>query len=309
MFFSPMENLLMPGQPENMGQGWETRRSRPPGEDWIIVQLGEPGRLSRVEVHTTHFKGNYPEACALDGLYWPGAPPWSLVTAGRWTELRGWSPLRAHAAHELELERPGPWTHVRLRIRPDGGVARLRVHGTPTDERPGDSDPLVSGLNALDADAAAAALGRCCGARRWVAAMVAARPFSSRTELLGVAETAWWRLGEVDWLEAFEHHPRIGADVEALREKFAATAGWSEGEQSGVEGADEATLQALADCNRRYEAAHGFIFIVCASGKSAEEMLAIVQQRLPSERHMELNVAAGEQAKITALRLEKLELP
>ena len=121
-----------------------------------------------------------------------------------------------------------------------------------------------------------------------------------------MADTIWWDLGDGDWLEAFTHHPRIGADVAKLRERFAATASWSEGEQAAVGQASEEVLQALAEANVAYEARYGYLFIVCATGKSAAEMLAILQERMDNPPANELRIAAGEQAKITHLRLEKL---
>jgi 2-oxo-4-hydroxy-4-carboxy-5-ureidoimidazoline decarboxylase len=183
----------------------------------------------------------------------------------------------------------------------------MRAFGTATADTP--SDALVQWLNGLDADAAAEAFARCCGAKRWVAGMVAARPFASRTHLHGAAEQLWWALGDGDWLEAFTHHPRIGADPDALRKKFGATADWSAGEQAGMQAADEATIQALAQGNRDYEARFGHIFIVCASGLTASTMLCMLQARMPNAPEFELRVAAGEQAKITALRLDKLQIP
>ena len=160
-------------------------------------------------------------------------------------------------------------------------------------------------LNAADADAAKAELMRCCGSTRWAEAMLRARPFRGPAELFAAAETAWAKTSEADWREAFTHHPRIG-DVSKLREKFAATASWSSQEQKGVSGAGEETLQALAAGNREYEARFGFIFLVCATGKSAEEMLALLRARLPNPPAEELRIAAAEQAKITRIRLEKL---
>jgi 2-oxo-4-hydroxy-4-carboxy-5-ureidoimidazoline decarboxylase len=162
-------------------------------------------------------------------------------------------------------------------------------------------------LDAMSASEARAALARCCGARRWVDGMVALRPFRSDAGLFATAEAVWSEMGRDDILDAFSHHPRIGADVEKLREKFASTASWSEGEQSGVSGASDETLLALRDANVRYEEKFGFLFIVCATGKSAEEMLAILRGRLANDDpERELRVAAAEQAKITRIRLEKL---
>jgi 2-oxo-4-hydroxy-4-carboxy-5-ureidoimidazoline decarboxylase len=160
-------------------------------------------------------------------------------------------------------------------------------------------------LNAwTDADASAALL-RCCGARRWAEQMMARRPFASAAELFGAAEKIWQELTPGDWLEAFAAHPKIG-DQAARRAKFAGTAAWSAAEQAGVEGAPEAVLQALIEGNHQYEARFGYIFIVCASGKTAGEMLALLEQRLNNSNEAELLIAAGEQAKITRLRLEKL---
>jgi 2-oxo-4-hydroxy-4-carboxy-5-ureidoimidazoline decarboxylase len=131
------------------------------------------------------------------------------------------------------------------------------------------------------------------------------RPFDSEDALLDAAERIWWALEPADWLEAFAAHPRIG-DREALRAKFAATAAWSAREQAGVEGAPEDILQALADGNQRYFDRFGYVFMVCATGKTAEEMLALLRQRLPNDPDREIRIAAAEQAKITRIRLENL---
>lgn len=164
---------------------------------------------------------------------------------------------------------------------------------------------LDTRLNALSAEAAFEALQRCCGATAWVQGMLAGRPFNDVPQLMQAAEEIWAGMTPHDILEAFQHHPRIG-DIEGLRKKFASTATWASGEQAGVNQASEAVLQALAEGNRAYEARFGYIFIVCATGKSAGEMLAILQSRLPNSPALELKIAAGEQAKITRIRLEKL---
>ena len=160
-------------------------------------------------------------------------------------------------------------------------------------------------LNRLDEAAARAALERCCGARRWVEGVCAARPFRDRAALFEAAERAFGGLERADWLEAFAHHPRIG-DLAALRAKYASTAAWAGEEQRGAAGAGEAVLAALADGNRAYEERFGYIFIVCATGKSANEMLTLLRARMPNPPEREIGNAAGEQMKITRLRLEKL---
>jgi len=162
-------------------------------------------------------------------------------------------------------------------------------------------------LNALSRAAATEALARCCGARRWVQGMLARLPFASHTAMYAAAVEIWAQLGPDDYREAFGHHPEIGSNLEELRKKFAKTADWSRAEQSAALGASEATLLALRDGNRAYRERFGFSFIVCATGKSAEEMLALLQARLKHEPDLELAIAAAEQAKITHLRLEKLE--
>jgi 2-oxo-4-hydroxy-4-carboxy-5-ureidoimidazoline decarboxylase len=160
-------------------------------------------------------------------------------------------------------------------------------------------------LNALPPEKAIEELVRCCGCRRWAETIALRRPFKSRDELLSAADREWSRTSREEWLEAFAHHPRIGGK-DALRAKFAATKSWSSGEQASVASADEATLDALEKGNADYEKKNGFIFIVCATGLSAAEMLARLKARLPNTTEQELALAAGEQAKIMRIRLEKL---
>jgi 2-oxo-4-hydroxy-4-carboxy-5-ureidoimidazoline decarboxylase len=160
-------------------------------------------------------------------------------------------------------------------------------------------------INAAPEADARAALLRCCGSRRWADAMLARRPFASPVDLLAAADECFAALGRDDWLEAFAAHPRIG-DLDGLRQKFAATADWSAKEQAGVAGAAEQVLRDLAAGNQEYEDRFGHIFIVCATGKTAAEMLALLRERLPNPPDAELHIAAAEQAKITRLRLEKL---
>lgn len=163
----------------------------------------------------------------------------------------------------------------------------------------------IQDLNALGEFQAIGELTRCCGSSRWVRNVLSRRPFVSKEELFRVSDEGWWSLSQSDWKEAFTHHPKIG-DIESLRKKFAGMASWASGEQAGAAGASEETLNSLAEGNRLYERKFGHIFIVCATGKSAEEMLAILQSRLPNPPEVEIRIAAGEQAKITRLRLEKL---
>jgi allantoicase len=129
--FGEKDNLIMPGRATNMGDGWETRRRRDPGHDWALVRLGAPGVVRRVEIDTNHFKGNYPDRASVDGCLAPDAAAGSGGNAS-WREILPQMKLRANHRHffSRELATIGPISHVRLNIFPDGGVSRLRVHGT-----------------------------------------------------------------------------------------------------------------------------------------------------------------------------------
>jgi OHCU decarboxylase len=163
----------------------------------------------------------------------------------------------------------------------------------------------LASLNSLPANEAQSELLQCCGSKRWAEQMSAERDFEKVDDLTAKADRVWWSLPPGDWLEAFLSHPKIG-------EKKAAAAvsdeskRWSEAEQAGVSGAATETMQALADLNQKYEDKFGYIFIVCASGKTSDEMLAILRERLENDADEELRIAAAEQAKITKLRLQKL---
>jgi len=148
-------------------------------------------------------------------------------------------------------------------------------------------------------------LTKCCGSSAWVKRMLPFIPADDMIELLEDAEEEWNKCSEEDWKEAFSHHPKIG-DVESVAKKFTSTAQWATGEQSAVNLASKETIEALAEGNRLYEEKFGYIFIVCATGKSAEEMLMLLRSRLKNSPEEEILVAADEQNKITRLRIEKL---
>ena len=160
-------------------------------------------------------------------------------------------------------------------------------------------------LNALNKADLINELTKCCGSSSWVNGMTEMFPFKNEIELLRIAEEIWFQCNEDDWLEAFEHHPKIG-DINSLKEKFASTAKWAAGEQAGVNQTNEETLRKLSEGNKLYEDKFGFIFIVFASGKSAEEMLELLESRINNSRDEELKNAMMEQNKITQLRLQKL---
>lgn len=163
----------------------------------------------------------------------------------------------------------------------------------------------VAKLNRLAAEEARAALLDCCGSARWAREVASLRPFRDVEHLLAQGERVWFGLDGEDWLEAFRAHPRIGEQKAAVAVSADARR-WSEGEQSRASQSSDETKAALAEANREYEERFGFIFIVCATGKTAEEMLSIARHRLKNERETELRVAAAEQWRITELRLKKL---
>ncbi len=160
-------------------------------------------------------------------------------------------------------------------------------------------------LNALPDDEAERELLTCCGSREWARRVAAGRPYRDAEELLDEADAVWWELGPSDWLEAFRSHPRIG-ERKAEAGQTGRERAWSAGEQAGMDAAAAETQRALAEGNRAYEERFGHIYIVCATGKSADEMLAILTARLRNDPETEIRAAAEEQRKITRIRLEKL---
>lgn len=273
MFFGSRNNLIKPGQSLSMADGWETRRKRGPGHEWAIVRLAAPGTVERLEIDTSHFKGNAPALITVEGR-----------SGDDWRPLLSTS-VQAHTKHVFDdLRRVGHVSHLRLGVYPCGGIARMRAWGYLAQR---DEVPRLS----------VEQLKRCCGSVRWAEGMAALQPFEDRQALLRAADRTWWSLGEADHLEAFGAHPKIGQQ---------SSSAWSQKEQAGAAGAQAQTLAELAELNQRYEAKHGFIFIVCASGRSADAMLADLRAREGRDRASELRTAAEEQAKITRLRLAKL---
>ncbi len=289
MFFGSRNNLIKRGESQSMADGWETRRRRGPGNDWAIIRLAAAGTIERLLIDTSHFKGNAPALCTVEGS----------SDGTTWRQLLA-SPLQPHTRHffDEDLRRIGPVTHLRLSVYPCGGVARLRAWGNLVAK---DSPALVA-LNAMSASDATAAFKRCCGSTAFADAMTARRPFEDTAALMRIAERVWWSLDAAAHREAFAAHPRIG-------EKKAPATGdttWSAGEQGGTSSASAQTMADLADAQRAYDAKHGFLYIVCATGKSADAMLADCRTRLANDPASELRCAAEEQMKITRLRLAKL---
>ncbi len=160
-------------------------------------------------------------------------------------------------------------------------------------------------INQATTSEADSIFGDCCGSATWASMMTMVRPFNSEGELMNIAVAVWKDLQTEDRLEAFAAHPKIGEENAASKQQ-ARAAEWSAGEQAGMNSADVLLKQELAAANREYYEKFGFIFIVCATGKTAEEMLELCRARLANERETEILIAAGEQQKITEIRLRKL---
>lgn len=163
---------------------------------------------------------------------------------------------------------------------------------------------LATRLDGLSREAAEAAISRCCGAQRWVDGMAERRPWKTNEALFAAADEIWRALEPEDWREAFAHHPRIGERKDEASP--AATGAWSADEQAGAARSSAAVQERLAELNRRYDERFGHVFLICATGRSGEEMLAELERRIEQDPTTELAQAAAEQAKITRLRLEKL---
>jgi OHCU decarboxylase len=168
-----------------------------------------------------------------------------------------------------------------------------------------ESNDNLAQLNDAPREEGFAALLACCGSLSWAQRMAAARPFVDVASLLATADRIWWELRPADWLEAFASHPRIG-ERKAATPQSSQAAAWSAQEQAGTQTSADEIRAALAEANRAYEERFGYIYIVCATGKSSEEMLALCQQRLNNDYETELQIAAEEQRKITEIRLRKL---
>ncbi|HUG84868.1 MAG TPA: allantoicase, partial [Euzebya sp.] len=247
-FFSAPSNMISVGDGRDMGDGWETRRRRGPGEDWAVIELATTGLVERIEIDTTHFKGNYPDRCAVDALDATQLPEGTLddpaacgMGAPGWKPAVEPSPMRPHARHVYDLAQPVIATHLRVVMIPDGGISRFRAHGVITDE--GWRRAGLVHLNAMDRDRAGQALLACCGSTAWAEAMLARRPFADPDALKTAAGEIWQGLSTADHLEAFAAHPRIGetsppatntAATNTAATKTAATNSvWSAAEQSG----------------------------------------------------------------------------
>ncbi|MCI0635100.1 MAG: allantoicase [Actinobacteria bacterium] len=290
LFFSAPDNLIAPREPLGMHDGWETKRRRGPGHDWVTVQLAAQAEIDRIEVDTSFFKGNYPDRCSLD-----------VASAGQedsWSEVLPEQKLGPNERVTFPIEPPAVATHVRLNIYPDGGVARLRVHGRVTDD--GWRAFGVRWLNAQAPDAFEREILSCCGSRAWARGMRDARPLADFDALLDASDAIWADLGPEDRREAYEAHPRIGERSGSA---------WADAEQSGSASASADTRAALETGNREYEERFGQVFLINATGRTADEMLEALWRRLSNDPETERHETAEQQRQIIRIRLNKLVRP
>ena len=294
-FYSPPEHVLLPGAAATMADGWETRRRREPGNDWLVVGLGAPGQLRQVVVDTSRFVGNAPGAVRLTGC--------SQGDIEDWVELFPRTGVQPDTVHwfgaDAGLDTATVVDRVRCELIPDGGLARLRLVGVPSP-----AGRAAAGLrwwNALPAADAAVQVAACNASHAWATALVAGRPYADLNRL---AESSDEILATIPWPnieQALAAHPRIGRSPQGSDRESAA----SRAEQSGV--SDEAALRAaLAEANRAYEHRFGHVFLARARGRSGDELLALLRQRLGNDEETEQGVVCRELAEITSLRLREL---
>jgi allantoicase len=276
-FYSTPTNLIKPGLTRVMGDGWETARRRDDGNDWVRVRLACPGRIVLAEIDTTHFVGN--------------APGWATLTGGGGEELLPRTPLQPDTRHRFALTGPEV-AEVRLDVFPDGGLGRLRLYGEPT--LAGLRAIGLRFLNSLPADQAEIVLRACCAAPAWIEAVRSGRPYADVDALYARSDEATMSLDDEGFAAALAVHPRIG-------ERSRNT--WSRQEQAGV---DDTVRSQLATANAEYEQRFGHVYLVCATGKSGEELLALCRERLRNDAATEHQVALGELAKIARIRIDKL---
>jgi allantoicase len=305
-FFGPPSNLLLPGRGVNMGDGWETKRRRTPGSDWCVIALGRRGVVERIELDTHFFKGNAPQATLIEAIdvgdLAPGELDAKLRSTDPWTVLVGKTPLVQHRRHVIDPDLPAIATHLRVHIFPHGGVNRMRVFGHAVDT--GEEAHKREALNKMTDEEAAALALSWNGARAFAHGMLVRRPYSSARSIFHTADKVWWSLGTADHLEAFAAHPRLGQPKKA-ESQTERSAAWSAGEQSAIAASAEAARARLAQLNERYFEKFGFIFILFATGRTAPEVLHLLEERIENSREREIENAAREQAKITRLRIGK----
>ena len=293
MFYSSPTNLISPGEARVMGEGWETARRRDDGNDWVEFTLAGPGVPRLAELDTSHFVGNAPGWASLRGR----------DGAGGWAQLLDRTRLQPDTRHLFRLEGAPEGSAVRLAVFPDGGLARVRLYGELSPR--GLTDLGLRWLNSLPEGQARQVLASACRSRAWVQRMAAGRPYATADALAGESDRAVQALGQDDLAEALAGHPRIGERAAGSSTEAA----WSRQEQAGAGDPGAEIGAALQDGNRTYEERFGHVFLISASGRSAEELLAALRDRLGNDPDTEWGVVAEQLRQINRLRLERLLRP
>ncbi len=286
-FFSPAENLMMPGRGAGMHDGWETRRRREPGFDWVIMKLPRPAQVTDVICDTAHFKGNYPDGFSLEISSVPFSD-WAAAN-NSWQSLLPRLKLSADQEHHYarEVIPHKAFSYLRLSMYPDGGISRLRLLGTyepPETLNSCDEKELIAKFTALSYSPELAHQ------------LATRRPFANIFDLLAKLSLVWQSLSIETKNRALRGHPQLG-DKDALARRF------SMNEQKEIASADTAMLSELWQLNQDYLKKFGHIFIMCARGQPIDAMILAVRQRINNSPAEEQTLAHAEHAKIMKLRI------
>lgn len=290
------QNLIKPGHSQNASQGWLTRRRREPGNDWAVVRLVGPGTVQSVTLDTSNLEHECPTAAGLEAT--SSLDP----NEGDWFELLPPQTMIPNTEHifQRELKANSDVVWVRLQIVPDGGMARLRVWGRLNPA--GLEEARLLYLNSAGAVTLKEIFHQVCHSQRWSEELARLAPYSSLNDLLKKGAGAWSKCSEPDWRDALKGHPRIGQKAKGSD----LSAQWSKGEQSSAASPEDGIRETLLQVQEEYFQKFGFIFLICATGKSSAQILQVARERLGNSVPEELQTVAEEQAKIIHLRLEKL---
>jgi allantoicase len=301
-FFSPPENAIRPGHAVTMGDGWETRRRRGGGCDWLLLGLAAPGQIRQFYVDTVHFVGNAPGAIRLTAADHDD-PAFDDMPPEEWPELLPRTGIQPDTRHwfgrDAGLDTERTVDRVRVELHPDGGLGRIRLWGVPSGK--GRSRVGLRWWNLLPVRDAARQVRSCCASTAWAAALAEERPVADVDAMCDASERIILGLGWDEVLAGLAGHPRIGQAPSGKGREAAS----SRREQSGV--ADDPVLvQALVEGNRAYEQRFGHVYLVRAAGRSGQEMLALLHERLGNDDATEQDVVRRQLGEITSLRLRRL---
>lgn len=294
---SAAQNLIYPNSPADHNDAWLTRRRRQPGHDWLVIRLAEAGQVHTAVLDTERLEADIPAKASLEGASSVGEPEES-----DWFELLPPRPMLPNTEHTYgqEIASHDEVRWVRLNLFPDGGMARLRLWGALSPK--GQIESRLRYLNSASSGELREIFRAVCHSDKWASSMALAGPFDSVADLQKKGATAWSHCREVDWKEALAGHPRIGEKAQGgdLASR------WSRGEQSKAATPDEAIKAELRENQLIYEERFGFLFLICATGRTTEQILSVLKSRLEQTPENELQTVAEELAKIIHLRLEKL---